>query len=159
VDAGGIHHEWEEVLSGESWELGPVVLSWADVEVSGMGDGYNVVIHEMAHKLDMRNGDADGFPPLHRNMRTSVWTRDFSDAFQHLQQNVERGVEPPLDHYAGETPAEFFAVSSEYFFEQPWVLWEEYPRVYEQLRQFYQQDPHARWRERSGPSSISGGKP
>ena len=70
LDEAGVEHAWEEERSGESWAGGPVVLSFVDVEASGHGDGYNVVIHEMAHKLDMLDGDANGRPPLHRG-----WTR------------------------------------------------------------------------------------
>ena len=75
VDETGVEHEWEEERSGESWFQGPVVLSWEDVAASGLLEGYNVVIHEMAHKLDMLNGDANGFPPLHAGMDGAVWYR------------------------------------------------------------------------------------
>ena len=67
----GVEHRWEEERSGESWLGGPVVLSLEDVEASGCGDGYNVVIHEMAHKLDMLDGDANGRAPRF----TGGWTR------------------------------------------------------------------------------------
>ncbi|HEX5048947.1 MAG TPA: M90 family metallopeptidase, partial [Gammaproteobacteria bacterium] len=65
VDEDGVVHTGDDVLSGESWEQGPVVLAWAEVEASGRGEGYNVVAHELAHKIDMLNGEADGAPPLH----------------------------------------------------------------------------------------------
>jgi Mlc titration factor MtfA (ptsG expression regulator) len=143
-DAVGVMHQWEEVLGGESWERGPVVLSWADVEASGWGDGYNVVIHEMAHKLDMRNGAAAGFPPLHKDMRVSAWTQGFALAYEDLTRRVENGEDTALDPYAAESPAEFFAVFSEYFFECPAVVMRAYPEVYRQLCLFYRQDPLAR---------------
>ena len=143
-DPVGVMHQWEETLEGESWQLGPVVLSWADVDASGWGDGYNVVIHEMAHKLDMRSGDADGFPPLHRNMRTREWTVAFTAAFEDINRRLEAGKACPLDAYAAESPAEFFAVLSEYFFEQPQLVHVAYPEVYRQLGLFYRQDPARR---------------
>jgi Mlc titration factor MtfA (ptsG expression regulator) len=62
-DDSGVVHEFTDVLSGEAWEGGPLIISWHDVQMAG--DGYNVVIHEFAHKLDMLNGEADGIPALH----------------------------------------------------------------------------------------------
>jgi Mlc titration factor MtfA (ptsG expression regulator) len=143
-DAIGVMHEWEDVLTGESWEYGPVVLSWTDVDASGHREGYNVVIHEMAHKLDMRNGVPDGFPPLHRGMRRRDWTRVFTAAFEDFTDRVDAGEDTAIDPYAAEAPGEFFAVLSEYFFEQPGLLQAEYPAVYDFLAQFYRQDPAAR---------------
>ena len=141
VDETGVEHEWEEARSGESWFRGPVVLSWEDVAASGRLEGYNVVIHEMAHKLDMLNGDANGFPPLHAEMDGAVWYRVFTEAFEDLDARVEAGEETDIDEYAAQDPGEFFAVTSEYFFELPEVLDECYPQVYAELRAFYRQDP------------------
>ena len=144
VDEWGVEHEWEEPRSGEAWSHGPVVLSWEDIAASGRLEGYNVVIHEMAHKLDMLNGDANGFPPLHVDMDGATWYRVFSEAFEDLDARVEAGEETEIDEYAAEEPGEFFAVTSEYFFEAPDVLGECYPKVYAELRAFYRQDPIAR---------------
>ena len=141
VDETGVEHEWEEERSGESWFQGPIVLSWEDVVASGRLEGYNVVIHEMAHKLDMLNGDANGFPPLHTEMDGAAWYRVFSEAFEDLCVRVDAGEETGIDDYAAEGPDEFFAVTSEYFFELPEVLDECYPKVYAELRAFYRQDP------------------
>ena len=147
LDTAGVMHEWTEVLRGEAWQRGPVALSWADVVGSGTGsdDGYNVIIHEMAHQLDMLNGAADGFPPLHRGMPGREWSRVFSEAYTDLNAAIERGEDPPIDPYAAESPAEFFAVLSEYFFERPDVIHRHYRPVYEQLAAFYRQDPWRRW--------------
>lgn len=141
VDEMGVEHEWEEARSGESWSHGPVVLSWEDVAASGHLEGYNVVIHEMAHKLDMLNGDANGFPPLHAGMDGAAWHRAFSAAYEDLCTRVDAGEETDIDEYATEGPDEFFAVTSEYFFELPEVLDAWYPKVYAELRAFYRQDP------------------
>ena len=141
MDEMGVEHEWEEPRSGESWSHGPVILSWEDVAASGHLEGYNVVIHELAHKLDMLNGDANGFPPLHAEMDGARWYRVFSEAFEDLCARVDGGEEPAIDDYAAEAPDEFFAVTSEYFFELPEVLDECYPKVYAELRAFYRQDP------------------
>ncbi len=144
VDEAGVEHEWEEERSGESWLGGPVVLSFEDVGASGCGDGYNVVIHEVAHKLDMLDGEANGRPPLHPGMDAAAWSRDFTAAFEDLNRRIEAGETPAIDEYAAEEPGEFFAVASECFFETPDVLEAAYPSVYGHLRAFYRQDPLAR---------------
>lgn len=137
---------WTEraVKSGEAWEQGPIILSWADVEAGLERNGYNVVIHELAHKLDLLDGGANGCPPLHAGMSPKAWAETFSTAYQDLCRRVDAGEETPIDPYATESPAELFAVVSEYFFERPDLLNAEYPGVYAQLRLFYRQDPLAR---------------
>ena len=150
--AGGVVSEEDEELSGEVLELGPVVLSWEDVRQGGQGRGYNVVIHEMAHKLDGRNGsDLDGRPPLARNA-ANHWQQVFSAAFTDFTAQVEaaeRGLAAsartrlarlPLDDYAAEGPEEFFAVVCETFFERPLRLRSEWPDLYDCLRNFFQLD-------------------
>lgn len=144
MDEDGIVHHVRDVRSGEAMHGGPMVLSWEDVEHSGQGEGFNVVIHEFAHKLDMMNGDANGRPPLHAGMSPENWARDFQTAYDDLCGRVDRGEESVIDPYATESPAEFFAVLSEYFFEVPGLLQQAYPEVYEQLVRFYRQDPLAR---------------
>lgn len=143
TDEAGVVHVSRHALAGEAWLQGPLVLSWEDVRASGQGNGFNVVIHELAHKLDMLDGDANGFPPLHAGMDTRAWTDAFSAAYGDLERRAQAGEDTPLDPYAAEDPAEFFAVMSEAFFETPQVLWDTYPAVYRQLRDFYRQDPRA----------------
>jgi Mlc titration factor MtfA (ptsG expression regulator) len=130
--------------SGQAWLQGPVILSWADVEYAWEGDGTNVVIHEFAHKLDMLNGDANGFPPLHSGMRREAWSKAFTEAYDDLSGRIERGEHTQVDPYAAESPAEFFAVLSEAFFETPELVIECCPEVYQQLAAFYKQDPASR---------------
>lgn len=141
VDDAGVAHNHRDVLSGEAWQRGPVILSWHETAGAGEVDGHNVVIHEFAHKLDGSNGAVNGFPALHDQMDGAAWTRDFSDAFADFQRKCESGVYIGIDHYAATSPAEFFAVLSEVFFERPRILCEYYPRVYAQLHLFYRQDP------------------
>lgn len=160
VDEAGVVHLTNDPMAGEAWLGGPVILSYDDVAAAADAerrvDGYNVVIHEFAHKLDMRNGDANGFPRLHREMDVREWKRAFSEAFEDFTRRVDRAErlpdarvqealdELPIDPYAAENPAEFFAVGSEAFFETPELLQPAYPAVYEQFRLFYRQDPLAR---------------
>ncbi|MDP2031538.1 MAG: zinc-dependent peptidase [Thiobacillus sp.] len=144
IDDAGVVHRSRDILSGESWLGGPLVLSIADVNASGQLDGVNVVLHEFAHKLDMLNGDANGFPPLHRGMDAAAWARDFSAAYENLCARIDAGEDTVIDPYAATDPAEFFAVLSEVFFETPVLLQDEYPAVYQQMRLFYRQHPLAR---------------
>lgn len=146
VDQDGVLHEWEDELAGESWEGGPVVLSWDAVSESGRvaEGGANVVIHEFAHKLDMRNGDADGIPPLHAGMDAALWQAALEEAYTGFCDAVDREKETWLDPYAAESLAEFFAVASEAFFEAPWELKRRYADLYDQFTRFYRQDPAAR---------------
>lgn len=141
MDDFGVVHRVRQPLSGEAWEGGPLVLSWDDVLHSGGGEGYNVVIHEFAHKLDMKNGAVDGLPALHSGIRVEEWADVFNRAYADFCRRVDAGEETTIDPYASETPAEFFAVLSEAFFEMPDVLQEDYPAVYEQLKRYYKQDP------------------
>lgn len=145
VDEDGVAHELERELSGEAWPDGPVVLS-----LDGIADGIdgdyadNLVIHEMAHKLDLSNGSANGMPALHLDMRRDDWTGALSTAFDDLRTRIAHGAALPFDQYAAEDPGEFFAVISEAFFVEPEVLREIYPRVYRQFTCFYRQDPACR---------------
>lgn len=152
VTAGaiGLVSHQEQVLSGESWSRGPVILSWDDVaaDLTATHPGHNVVVHEFAHKLDMLNGNANGMPPLHAGMVRTHWTTAFSEAFAHLQQQVahpgEHHHHPAMNAYGATAPAEFFAVASENFFANPHKLRQQFPAVYAQLVLFYRQDPASR---------------
>ena len=145
-DASGVEHEWDGEHSGEAWLHGPVILAWPGVLSSGGWDAYNLVIHELAHKLDMLNGDANGLPPLHSDMRVTEWASVMQAAFDDLNRQLDQhpDAETAIDPYAAEDPAEFFAVTSEYFFSAPDLLHGAYPSVYRQLQAFYRQDTLAR---------------
>jgi Mlc titration factor MtfA (ptsG expression regulator) len=141
MDADGVLHEWDDELAGEAMPGGPVVLSWD----AAANDPYiNVVLHEFAHKLDMLNGEANGVPPLHPGMSAAAWRKALEEAYAGFCDAVERGRDTWLDPYAAEHPSEFFAVLSEAFFEDPAETRRRYPDFYDQLRQFYRQDPAAR---------------
>ncbi len=145
-DASGVVHEWDAEHSGEAWQQGPVILAWPGVQASGHWDGYNLVIHELAHKLDMLNGDANGLPPLHSTMAVQAWAQAMQSAFDQMNTELDANPEADtaIDPYAAENPAEFFAVTSEYFFSAPDLLAGAFPAVYAQLALFYRQDPLAR---------------
>ena len=131
--------------AGESWERGPVILSWQDIlhGLSGEADGLNVIVHEFAHKLDEQNGDTEGLPVLGDDADYAEWTRVLSEEFAALEQSVDAGEEGLLDDYALHSPAEFFAVASEVFFEKSADMKLMLPELYAQLSRYYRVDPAA----------------
>ena len=141
LDEHGVMHEWDDELAGEAMPGGPVVISW---DAAAHDPYINVVIHEFAHKIDMLNGEADGLPPLHREMDRRAWLAAFEEAYGGFCDAVERGRDTWLDPYAAEHRSEFFAVISEAFFEDPRETRRRYPDLYDQLKLFYRQDPAAR---------------
>jgi Mlc titration factor MtfA (ptsG expression regulator) len=145
-DEFGIVHEYTDLASGEAWEGGPLLISWRDAQMAG--DGYNVVIHEFAHKLDMLNGPPDGTPPLPTGISRKDWEDTLHAAYEDFCAQVDEAEELDqdtlLDPYAAENPGEFFAVMSETFFEAPQILRDEYPALYDKLSAFYRQDPASR---------------
>jgi MtfA peptidase len=145
-DEAGVVHRNDAPLAGEAMPGGPVVLSWPDVEAGADWEdaGMNLVIHEFAHKIDMRDGEANGCPPLPPGMSVAEWRAAFGAAYEDFCSRVDRGEDTAIDPYAAESPAEFFAVLSEVFFADPELLHDEYPDVYAQLTGFYRQDPAPR---------------
>ncbi|MDO8842883.1 MAG: zinc-dependent peptidase [Methylicorpusculum sp.] len=145
-DAAGVVHHQEQALIGESWSRGPLIVSWNDVErdMQEKQSGRNVVIHEIAHKLDMLNGPADGFPPLPHGMAVPEWTTALSETYASLVRQVEAQHLTSINPYAATSPAEFFAVISEYFFCAPHTLHNRFADVYQQLQLYYRQNPLAR---------------
>lgn len=138
VDAAGVLHEWDDELIGESWDSGPLILSWADVQsdIAEPHAGFCVAVHEMAHKLDALDGAMDGTPPLPREWQRE-WARDFQHSYDQFCEQVDRGEDTAIDPYAAEAPEEFFAVVSEYHFSAPALLQQQMPCVAAHLRRFY----------------------
>ena len=146
----GCVSEDEEVRAGESWSAGSIVLSWEDVERDLCGDeaGYNVVIHEFAHQLDDECSDGEGLPKLPCREMVAEWSRVFASEYEELSRLVEGRREPLLGAYAAESPAEFFAVSTETFFTLPLDMQREHAALYRLLAELYRQDPAALCRSR-----------
>ncbi|MCP1632468.1 zinc-dependent peptidase [Kerstersia gyiorum] len=164
ADVFGVVHEYMEEAAGQAWDGGPVLLSWDDTVDPG-SPGFNVVIHEFAHKLDLYAGDADGTPLLegHAGLAPRRWRQILDEALETLRcqlEDIEATLPPdvdpdspeagpwyedlPLDPYAATDEAEFFAVSSEVFFVDPLRLAQAMPAWYEQLSRYYRQDPRNR---------------
>ena len=139
-DPSGVVQHRHKILGGETWDRGPLILAWDHFlnEIKTPQLGRNVVIHEIAHKLDLLNGSCNGMPPLHPDMSIPVWTDTLSKAYNqlHAHHHAER-----IDAYAASSPAEFFAVCSEYFFCKPEILFHEFQGVYQRFHDYYRQDP------------------
>jgi len=141
--SAGVLQDHRQVLSGESSARGQVVISWEDAlhGAAVADDGYNVVIHEFAHQLDQQKGYANGAPWLGSRHRYPQWSRVLSEEFARLQEQALVGQPSLLNHYGATNPAEFFAVVTEVFFEQPRELAATYPGLYAELRSLYRVDP------------------
>ena len=134
--------------AGESWHRGPIVLSWGDVlrGVSDPTDGFNVVLHEFAHKLDEQNDGTDGMPELQKASHYDEWVEVLTREYEALRTRAIHDTNDVLDDYALTSPPEFFAVATESFFEKSRAMKKRLPDLYEQLRRFYRVDP-ASWRK------------
>ena len=139
VDENGVVHVIEDELSGEAWPDGPVILSWEDVKKTSAG--YNVVIHEFAHKIHMTHAEDENCPAPHPGMDRKAWRDTLERDYARFCRLVDSGAEGLIDPYASEHPAEFFAVMSEMFFTASAVLKRDWPDLYGQLALFYRQDP------------------
>jgi MtfA peptidase len=143
ADGAGVQQEHRRALAGESWSQGQVILSWADVQEGAAvtDDGRNVVIHEFAHQLDQESGSANGAPFLGGRERYAHWSRVLGAEYERLRERVARGEPSLLSAYGATEPAEFFAVASEVFFEQPRQLSADAPALYRELGRYYRVDP------------------
>jgi Mlc titration factor MtfA (ptsG expression regulator) len=166
-DEAGVVHSYDEELSGEAMQGGPVMLAWRDVCEAGASasDGYNVVIHEFAHVIDMHRGITAAAESADRTGERGRWLRSLVLEHDRFARRVERDAETFLDPYGAQSLEEFFAVGSEAFFVAPTTLATEQPRLYRLLAELYRQDPardleHARAENERGlaapPSSPTG---
>ncbi|HEY8880946.1 MAG TPA: M90 family metallopeptidase [Roseateles sp.] len=145
-DEDGVVHEYDEELAGEAMEGGPLMLAWNAIAVSndpaefGTDEIYNVVIHEFAHVIDMRDGVADGVPPLGAQERER-WIAVIDAEWEKFCERVDAAEETLIDPYGAEAVEEFFAVAVEAFFVAPAAMRAEEPAMYALLAGFFRQDP------------------
>lgn len=137
--------QWEEesVRLGESWQSGAVVLAWDNVLRGAVNfhDGHNVTMHEFAHQLDQENRAGDGTPVLEARSAYSAWGRVFSHEYEVLQRKTARRKKSLMNEYGATSPAEFFAVATETFFEKPRQLKKHHPQLFDELQRFYKVNP------------------
>ncbi|MCG7521247.1 zinc-dependent peptidase [Ruegeria sp. Ofav3-42] len=140
---GYVVSEKEIVRTGESWDRGPVILSWTHSKLGALNDhdGQNVVLHEFAHQVDDMSGGTNGVPILSDGQSFAEWERVFLTAYDDLVRAVESGRHTVIDAYGATGHEEFFAVSVEVFFEKPRALKAEAPDVYAQLSKLFRLDP------------------
>ncbi len=141
-DEAGVVHRLDEPIAGESWEGGPVLLSWPAVAAGYEETGMALVIHEFAHKIDMLDGAVNGLPPLPAHPR-AVFREAIDAAYGHFRGCVDRNPDTAIDPYAAESIDEFFAVTCEVFFAEPELLLREYPAYFAQLQSYFRVDPIA----------------
>ena len=143
ITKGGVVMESKSNREGEAWYRGPVILSWADALASAQGKsrGHNLVVHEFAHQLDMLNGrSADGIPPMESNKQAERWIATPESEYKKLCHDCEHHRHTVLDCYGTTNKAEFFAVATEAFFEQPVKLKHHHTQLFTNLCEYYRQD-------------------
>ena len=101
------------------------------------------MIHEFAHQLDQEAGYANGAPELASRGHYARWSRVLGEEFERLRRRTDAGEHSLLDDYGATDPAEFFAVVTEVFFEQPQLLRDENRALYDELSRFFRVDPAA----------------
>ncbi|MWT62090.1 DgsA anti-repressor MtfA, partial [Escherichia coli] len=145
------------VQSGQSWQQGPIILNWLDIQDSFDASGFNLIIHEVAHKLDTRNGDRASGVPLIPLREVAGWEHDLHAAMENIQDEIDLVGESAasIDAYAATDPAECFAVLSEYFCSAPELFAPRFPALWQRFCQFYQQDPLQRLRQSEDAASTS----
>jgi len=157
VDEAGVVSEERQDLLGESWGDGRVILSWDHVRRSDNEEppSHNVVLHEFAHQLDSESGSTNGAPYLGSAERYRSWSEVLSRDFAALRHDAWFGQQGVLDHYGATNPAEFFAVATEAFFEQPHRLAERHGALFEEFLKYYRVDPRA-WSAPPAPTPDYG---
>lgn len=142
--------EAPQPILGQAQLRGPVILVWDAAERTGRHPerGHNVVLHEFAHALDMLDGSVDGTPPLRRPAEVRRWVEIFSREYRSLLEQARQGRPGPIDLYGATNEAEFFAVVTEKFFDQPIDLRRHHAELYAVMQDFYRQDPAARLERR-----------
>ncbi|MDX5627212.1 MULTISPECIES: DgsA anti-repressor MtfA [unclassified Brenneria] len=145
-DEYGLVHTGKVVQSGQSWDQGPIILNWQEIQDSFDLSGFNLVIHEVAHKLDLRGGGMSTGVPLIALRDVALWEQRLHAAMESLQEEIDLVGEDAasMDPYAAQDPVECFAVLSEYFFSAPALLQERFPLLYQCFTGFYRQDPLTR---------------
>ncbi len=135
----GMVVEGPEVLSGQSWRRGTVILSWNDIrlDIADMRDGRNVIFHEFAHQIDTSGGEGDSSDVLKSNASFAAWAEVLHENYLELKEATEFYKPCLLDEYGAESPAEFFAVATEFFFEKPIEMKSIHPELYSELMRFY----------------------
>lgn len=143
ADEAGVVTETRQDLLGESWGDGRVILSWEHVRRAGLpAQGtHNVVLHEFAHQLDSESGSNNGAPLLGSAERYRRWSETLSRDFALLRRDTYWGQRDVLDPYGATNPAEFFAVTTETFFEQPHALASRHPELYAEFQAYFRVDP------------------
>ncbi len=131
------------VRLGESWQNGPVVLSWNSVTggASNITDGRNVVMHEFSHQLDQEDGVADGAPILENRSCYSTWAKVLNAEYDVLRSKKKKRRRSVMRKYGATNPAEFFAVATESFFEKARQMKKKHPELYDELKDYYKLDP------------------
>lgn len=125
-------------MVGEGYMNGQMILSRSALlhGFSNVVDKENTAIHEFVHLLDKSDGATDGVPD---NLMKHEYTVPWIKMIHQEMQQIEKG-KSDINPYAITNEAEFFAVVSEYFFENPKRLKAKHPELYQILSDTFLQD-------------------
>ncbi len=99
-------------------------------------DKHNVGIHEFVHLLDASDGQYDGIPENFLDHQyLDPWLRVMHEEMERIKAGNSS-----INPYAATNPAEFFAVTAEYFFERPDALKKDQPELYNLLMRVFHQN-------------------
>ncbi len=142
-DEIGLIREGSQVRLGETSGRGAVVVSWGEARrgAQGANGGRNLVFHEFAHLLDAESGGFDGAPRLDQRSAYDRWSRVMREEYEALRARAAAGVRTDINPYATTSPAEFFAVATESFFQEPHRVHRDHPALFGELARYYGLDP------------------
>lgn len=122
------HKELIIGMVGNRFMNGTIILSKPDLikAFDGLPHKENVGIHEFVHLLDKEDGIIDGIPELLLEHRfVGPWLHEIKKEMS----KIEKG-KSDINPYALTSNAEFLAVVSEYFFDNPEKFEKRHPELY-----------------------------
>lgn len=119
---------------------GHIDIDWAEIRRDGATSAAGIarVMHEFAHRLDSPPLRTNSTPALLSTQCHATWAKVMEEERDVLRARLDYGVPTPIDPAAATSHAEFFARTTEAYFEQPDMLQDHFPRVYAQLAHFYE---------------------
>ena len=124
-------------MVGTGYMSGKMILSQKALRLgfANESDKSNTAIHEFVHLIDKKDGATDGIPNALLSKQYAIpWLSMINSEIESIYDGKS-----DINPYGATNKAEFFAVASEYFFEQPKLLAKKHPVLYELMEQVFNQ--------------------
>jgi Mlc titration factor MtfA (ptsG expression regulator) len=124
-------------MVGDGYMNGQMILSQSALRhgFSKSAGTENTGIHEFVHLLDKSDGATDGVPQhFMKHDYVIPWVKMMHQEINKIVHN-----QSDINPYAITNEAEFFAVTSEYFFENPERMKDKHPALYDGLSKIFGQ--------------------